>query len=201
MKRISAIMTALALCFSVCACGRTDNGQSEEQVESLANETQEDNRANEPEGSMGEPVPGSDDDGTQTRVDAAQNTQLAGGSAGGQIFDLEAGTVMLNSGYEMPILGIGTFRLSQSEAEDSVYWALMDGYRLIDTARIYGNEAGVGRGIQRAIDEGFVTREEIFVTTKMWTDDYCNSMALSWNRGSRLEDAAIRRHYLMTKPF
>ena len=50
---------------------------------------------------------------------------------------------MLNSGYEMPILGLGTFRLSQSEAEDSVYWALRDGYRLIDTARIYGNEEGV----------------------------------------------------------
>ena len=72
----------------------------------------------------------------------------------------------------MPILGIGCFRLSQSQAEDSVYWALRDGYRLIDTARIYGNEEGVGRGIQRAIDEGICTREEIFVTTKMWTDDF-----------------------------
>ena len=66
-----------------------------------------------------------------------------------QAFDLEDGTVMLNSGYEMPILGIGTFRLSGSEVENSVYWALRDGYRLIDTARIYGNEADVGRGIQK----------------------------------------------------
>lgn len=87
-------------------------------------------------------------------------------------FDLEGGTVLLNNGIEMPILGIGCFRLSPEEAENSVYWALRDGYRLIDTARIYGNEDGVGRGIQRAIDEGFVTREEIFVTTKMWTSDY-----------------------------
>ena len=46
------------------------------------------------------------------------------------MFDLENGTVMLNSGYEMPILGIGTFRLSGGEAENSVYWALRDGYRL-----------------------------------------------------------------------
>ena len=46
------------------------------------------------------------------------------------------------------------------------------GYRLIDTAHIYGNEEGVGKGIKRAIDEGIVTREEIFVTTKMWTSDY-----------------------------
>ncbi len=89
-------------------------------------------------------------------------------------FDLEKGTVMLNNGIEMPILGIGTYRLSNSQAENSVYWALRDGYRLIDTARIYGNEEGVGRGIQRAIDEGICTREEIFVTTKMWTSDYSN---------------------------
>lgn len=92
-------------------------------------------------------------------------------------FDLDAGTVTLNNGVSMPILGIGTFSLSDSEAEESVYWALRDGYRLIDTARIYGDEAGVGRGIRRAIDEGLVTREEIFVTTKMWTSDYDNGDA------------------------
>ena len=92
-------------------------------------------------------------------------------------FDLQAGMVTLNNGVSMPILGIGTFALSDSEAEESVYWALRDGYRLIDTARIYGDEAGVGRGIRRAIDEGFVTREEIFVTTKMWTSDYDNGDA------------------------
>ena len=92
-------------------------------------------------------------------------------------FDLDAGTVTLNNGVSMPILGIGTFALSDSEAEQSVYWALRDGYRLIDTARIYGDEAGVGRGIRRAIDEGLVTREEIFVTTKMWTSDYGNGDA------------------------
>jgi len=93
------------------------------------------------------------------------------------VFDLENGTVLLNSGYEMPILGIGCYRLSQEQAENSVYWALRDGYRLIDTARIYGNEEGVGRGIQRAIDEGICTREDIFVTTKMWTSDFDNGDA------------------------
>ena len=92
-------------------------------------------------------------------------------------FDLESGTVMLNNGIRMPILGIGTYRLSETEAENSVYWALRDGYRLIDTARIYGNETGVGRGIRRAINEGLVKREDIFVTTKMWTDDYDNGDA------------------------
>ena len=80
--------------------------------------------------------------------------------------------VTLNSGYKMPVLGIGTYALSDSQAENSVYWALKDGYRLIDTAHIYGNERGVGRGIKRAIDEGIVKREDIFVTTKMWTSDF-----------------------------
>lgn len=100
-------------------------------------------------------------------------------------FDLKKGTVVLNNGIEMPILGIGTYTLSNQEAENSVYWALRDGYRLIDTARIYGNEEGVGRGIQRAIDEGFVKREDIFVTTKMWTSDYSN--------GAAAIDASLRR--------
>lgn len=92
-------------------------------------------------------------------------------------FDLESTTVTMNNGVVMPILGIGTYALSSEQAENSVYWALRDGYRLIDTARIYGNEDGVGRGIRRAIEEGYVTREEIFVTTKMWTSDFGNGDA------------------------
>ncbi len=112
---------------------------------------------------------------SSTDVKDMSDDKNPAGEAGA--FNLEKGTVLLNNGYEMPILGIGCFRLSQEEAENSVYWALRDGYRLIDTARIYGNETGVGRGIRRAIDEGIVTREEIFVTTKMWTDDYNDGAA------------------------
>ena len=107
---------------------------------------------------------------TSDTVDAPPENGSASADVG--VFDLENGTVLLNNGRTMPILGIGTYRLSQSEAENSVYWALRDGYRLIDTAHIYGNEEGVGRGIKRAISEGLVTREEIFVTTKMWTSDF-----------------------------
>lgn len=92
-------------------------------------------------------------------------------------FDFDTKTVTLNNGIKMPILGIGTYTLSNSQAENSVYWALRDGYRLIDTARIYGNEEGVGKGIRRAISEGLVTREEVFVTTKMWTSDFNNADA------------------------
>ena len=100
-------------------------------------------------------------------------------------FDLKKGTVKLNSGHEMPILGIGTYQLSNTQAENSVYWALKAGMRLIDTARIYGNEEGVGRGIRRAIKDGICKREEIFVTTKMWTSDFSN--------GDAAVDASLKR--------
>lgn len=85
-------------------------------------------------------------------------------------FDLETKTVILNNGMAMPVLGIGTYGLSPEEAENSVYHALLDGYRLIDTANAYMNERGVGRGIERS----GVPREEIFVTTKLWPSDYEN---------------------------
>ena len=80
--------------------------------------------------------------------------------------------VTLNDGNQMPILGLGTWTLKGQTCEDSVYHALKTGYRLIDTARYYGNEIDVGRGIQRAIEEGFVKREEIFVTSKIMPSDY-----------------------------
>lgn len=79
-------------------------------------------------------------------------------------FNFETRTVKLNSGYDMPIIGIGTFHLSTSQAEESVYNALKVGMRLIDTADIYGNEVGVGRGIRRAMQDFGIEREEIFVT-------------------------------------
>ena len=87
-------------------------------------------------------------------------------------FDFEKRKVMLNSGYEMPIIGLGTWTLSNDEAENSVYHALKSGMRLIDTARYYGNEVGVGRGLQRAIDEGIVTRKDVFITSKIYGGDY-----------------------------
>lgn len=125
------------------------------------------------------------DSGIFDRTPSAPDTPSQGAASSSTDFDLEKGTVTLNNGMEMPVLGIGTYTLSNQQAENSVYWALRDGYRLIDTARIYGNEEGVGRGIQRAIDEGLVTREEIFVTTKMWTSDYGN--------GAAAIDASLRR--------
>ena len=80
--------------------------------------------------------------------------------------------VKLNSGYNMPALGLGTWTLSDDKAEESVYFAIKNGYRLIDTARYYNNEIGVGSGVRRAISEGVISREEIFVTSKVMPGDY-----------------------------
>jgi diketogulonate reductase-like aldo/keto reductase len=85
-------------------------------------------------------------------------------------FNLERGTVVLNNGIEIPILGLGTFLLTPEQAENSVYHALTAGFRLIDTANAYMNERAVGRGIRRS----GVPREEIFVMTKLYPSDYEN---------------------------
>ena len=90
-------------------------------------------------------------------------------------FNFETKTVTLNSGYEMPILGLGTWTQSNEETANSVYYALENGYRLIDTAQYYGNEYGVGKGLRRAIDNGIVTREEVFITTKIMPSSYNNA--------------------------
>lgn len=76
-------------------------------------------------------------------------------------------SVKLNSGYEMPILGLGTWTLTGSVCENAVYSAIKDGYRLIDTAKYYGNEREVGIGITKAVKDGLCSREEIFITTKI----------------------------------
>ncbi|WP_288925048.1 aldo/keto reductase [uncultured Trichococcus sp.] len=76
--------------------------------------------------------------------------------------------VILNNGVEMPILGFGTYQITDADlCEQCVYDALMIGYRLIDTAASYQNEEAVGRAIKRS----GVPREEIFVTTKLWIQD------------------------------
>lgn len=92
-------------------------------------------------------------------------------------FDFHTKTVTLNNGYEMPILGLGTWTQDDTETTASVYHALKDGYRLIDTAQYYGNERGVGEGLNRAIDDGIVTREEVFITTKIMPSSYDNAYA------------------------
>ncbi|TDD55094.1 aldo/keto reductase [Saccharopolyspora elongata] len=76
-------------------------------------------------------------------------------------------TTTLNNGVEIPQLGFGVFQVPDAETTAAVAAALQAGYRSIDTATIYGNEAGVGR----AIAESGIARDELFVTTKLWNAD------------------------------
>ena len=76
--------------------------------------------------------------------------------------------VTLNNGVKMPALGFGVFQIAEPEVcEQAVYDALMSGYRLIDTAAVYGNEEAVGRAVRRS----GIPREELFITTKLWVQD------------------------------
>ena len=76
--------------------------------------------------------------------------------------------VTLKNGVKMPALGFGVFQIADPETcEQAVYDALMSGYRLIDTAAVYGNEEAVGRAVRRS----GIPREELFITTKLWVQD------------------------------
>ena len=77
----------------------------------------------------------------------------------------------LNDGYDLPLLGLGTYKLQGEDVERTVRTAIELGYRHIDTASFYDNEVQVGKAINDAIKAGDVTREELFITTKLWNDD------------------------------
>lgn len=77
-------------------------------------------------------------------------------------------TVILNNGIEMPILGFGVYQISKDQTKQAVLDAIKVGYRLIDTAQSYFNEEEVGQ----AIKECGVPRKELFITSKVWIDNY-----------------------------
>ncbi|GKW45262.1 aldo/keto reductase [Planococcus sp. NCCP-2050] len=78
-------------------------------------------------------------------------------------------TVTLNNGVKMPIMGLGVFKVEDGNVvTEAVKAAIQNGYRSIDTASFYDNEAGVGKGI---IESG-VPREDLFITTKVWNSDH-----------------------------
>ena len=81
-------------------------------------------------------------------------------------------TIRLSNGVEVPVLGIGTFMITPADTEKAVYSAIKLGYRMIDTANAYMNEEAVGKAIAKAISEGLVKREELFVSTKIWPTLY-----------------------------
>ena len=70
----------------------------------------------------------------------------------------------------MPIVGYGLWKVPQDQCADSVYHAIKLGYRLFDGAYDYQNSSQAGEGVRRAIKDGLVKREDIFVTSKLWNN-------------------------------
>jgi diketogulonate reductase-like aldo/keto reductase len=82
---------------------------------------------------------------------------------------------LLSNGVQLPAMGLGTWQLTGEECEVSVYEAIRIGYRHIDTAQAYGNEKEIGVAITKAISDGLVTREELFIATKLSFDSNIQS--------------------------
>lgn len=81
-------------------------------------------------------------------------------------------TVTLHNGVKMPGFGLGVFKVEEGpELVNAIKVAIKHGYRSIDTAAIYGNEEGVGQGIREGLKEANISRENVFVTSKVWNSD------------------------------
>ena len=87
-------------------------------------------------------------------------------------FDFETKTVLLNSGYTMPIVGLGTYALDHDTCVNSIMALMENGGRLIDTAYMYHNEEAVGEGVRKAMKEFNIPREDIFVITKLYPNQF-----------------------------
>lgn len=82
---------------------------------------------------------------------------------------------VLSNNLKMPMMGFGVFQVTDKDVcKQSVLNAIRTGYRLIDTAAVYGNEDAVGEAVREAISEGLCTRDELFITSKLWVQDMLN---------------------------
>ena len=114
----------------------------------------------------------------------AQDNQTSGSSAG--LFDPESGTVILNSGYKMPVIGIHCASSSVAQTEELVYTALQEGFRMIRIGAGMINEEGAWKGIQKALEENLVIREDLFIAAEMTGADTENPEKAIQNLLTRL---------------
>ncbi|WP_455161857.1 aldo/keto reductase [Streptococcus timonensis] len=106
---------------------------------------------------------------------------------------------LLNNGIKMPMVGFGVFQIHDAKTTQTVVEeAIKTGYRLVDTAQVYGNEEAVGK----AIKASGVPREELFITTKLWISDFSYEAAKdAFNESLRKLDLDYVDLYLLHQPF
>lgn len=154
MRKTLSFMLSFLLLFAMTTCGQADQNKPVS-----VGSTEISPVVNGDEGTEEtEPTPENSDSEPSIKEENSMKAE----------FDFEKKTVMLNSGYEMPINGLGTYSLHGDECINSVRSALESGVRLIDTASAYGNEKEIGQAIRDAIDDGLIEREELFVVTKIY---------------------------------
>lgn len=151
MKKTLSLTLLLSLVLTMTACGQT--GQNEKSTISKMTESTQGSERNLENGSNEQST------GEKTTMKAE--------------FNFETKMVMLNSGYEMPINGLGTYSLHDDVCINSVTAALNSGVRLIDTAHAYGNETEIGEAVRNSE----IPREEIFVITKLYPDQFSDPEA------------------------
>lgn len=97
------------------------------------------------------------------------------------MFDLSRGrnghplVIKLSSGYDMPVVGLGTYSLHGDKCVNAILSAIKAGYRKFDTASFYGNEEEVGQAVRQTINEGLVKREDLFVATKLYPNEFADA--------------------------
>ena len=154
MKRVFLGLLLFVMLFIVSACTGKDTDRETEQL------TEDTSTSFESDTAM--PI---EDDAEETENQETEMIDMG-------IFDFETKKVMLNSGYEMPIMGLGTYALDYDTCVSSVKALLKNGGRLIDTAYMYGNEDAVGEGVRQAMEEYGIPREDIFVITKIYPSQF-----------------------------
>lgn len=154
MKKLSGITLVTLMFFAMTGCGKTER-------ETTLSDYTEDVLI-ENTGELNQP------ESTNVSEESVIETESVSDMSDNINFDFETKTVMLNSGYEMPIYGIGTYSLLDEVCVDSVSAALERGVRLIDTAYMYHNEESVGEAVRNS----GIPREEIFVITKLYPNQF-----------------------------
>ena len=175
MRRLFRFLFSIVLALSLTACQQTvsspgsQQGQRESTAESSSPvpEKEPDKlSAPAPVQSVSGPVVSSQPESDSSEEPSSQQEENPMSTA--RKFNFVTRTVLLNSGYKMPINGLGTYSLHGDTCITSVKSALQNGVRLIDTASAYGNEEEVGRAVREAMEELGISREEIFIITKIY---------------------------------